>query len=45
MGPKEGKIVSGVCQQRDGSWGMTEIKLCQMNMENIAQSFFGVELL
>lgn len=45
MGPKEGKHVSGVCQQGDGSWGMTEIKLSQMNMEKVAQSFFGVELL
>ena len=45
MGPKEGKCVSGVCQQGDGSQGMTEIKLCKMNMEKVAQGFFGVELL
>ena len=41
MGPKEGKSVSGVFLQGE----MTEIKLCQMNMKKVAQSFFDVELL
>ena len=40
MGPKERKRVSGVCQQGDGSWGMTEINFVRWIWKRLLRVFW-----